>query len=233
MDSIKNSLQKVLDSIKETELKVGRKAGEVSLVAVSKFHPVESVLEAISCGQMLFGENRVQEATEKFEIIKNKHSEAKLHIIGSLQRNKVKNAIKYASCIQSVDRIELMTEIIKCATNLQKKIQVMFEIHTGEVSKAGFSNIDDLLRTIELSFTSDFVEPIGFMTMAPFTNDELVIAKSFRKVVNIQNQVGVRFPKNNLTELSMGMSNDYKIAIAEGATMVRIGTAIFGERLYK
>ena len=110
MSEISSRLQQVLDSIREAEIKAGRAANSVSLVAVSKFHPAESVLEAIQQGQLLFGENRVQEAVEKFQQVRLHAPQVQLHIIGSLQRNKVKKALSCASCIQSIDRIELLEE---------------------------------------------------------------------------------------------------------------------------
>ena len=232
MSEISSRLQQVLDSIREAEIKAGRAANSVSLVAVSKFHPVESVLEAIQKGQLLFGENRVQEAVEKFQQVRLQAPQVQLHIIGSLQRNKVKKALSCASCIQSVDRIELLEEIEKQAANLNKTVEVLFEFHTGEESKSGFTSLDSLLPAVEYTCSASHIIPKGFMTMAPFTDNQLEIAASFKKLVTIQQEVASRFPNLDLRELSMGMSNDFALAIAEGATLVRIGTAIFGERVY-
>lgn len=232
MGDLSSRLQQVIDSIREAEIKSGRDANSVSLVAVSKFHPAEAVLEAIRHGQLLFGENRVQEAVEKFQQVREKAPRAQLHIIGSLQRNKVKKALSCASCIQSVDRIELLEEIEKQAANLNKTVEVLFEFHTGEESKSGFTSLDSLLPAVEYACSASHIVPKGFMTMAPFTENQLEIAASFKKLVKIQQEVATRFPNLDVKELSMGMSNDFAIAIAEGATLVRIGTAIFGERVY-
>ena len=232
MSEISSRLRQVLDSIREAEIKAGRGVNSVSLVAVSKFHPAEAVLEAIQQGQLLFGENRVQEAVEKFQQVRLQAPQAQLHIIGSLQRNKVKKALSYASCIQSVDRIELLEEIEKQAANLNKTVEVLFEFHTGEESKSGFTSLDSLLPAVEYTCSASHIIPKGFMTMAPFTDNQLEIAASFKKLVTIQQEVASRFPNLDLRELSMGMSNDFALAIAEGATLVRIGTAIFGERVY-
>lgn len=231
MNDIKGRIFKVLDSIHEAELAAGRAEGSVRLMAVSKFHGVQAVVEAANCGQFLFGENRVQEACKKFEQVRQAVPDVELHIIGSLQRNKVKSAVLCSSCIQSVDRMELLEEIEKQASNQEKKIKVLFEFRTGEDSKSGFTSLDSLLETVEHAVQCEHIVPRGFMTMAPFTDDELVVAASFRRLVDVQHEVHSRFPGLDLAELSMGMSNDYRIAIAEGATMVRIGTAIFGERL--
>lgn len=232
MRELSSRLQQVIDSIREAEIKSGRDANSVSLVAVSKFHPAEAVLEAIRHGQLLFGENRVQEAVEKFQQVREQAPRAQLHIIGSLQRNKVKKALSCASCIQSVDRIELLEEIEKQAANLNKTVEVLFEFHTGEESKSGFTSLDSLLPAVEYTCSASHIVPKGFMTMAPFTDNQLEIAASFKKLVKIQQEVASRFPNLDVKELSMGMSNDFAIAIAEGATLVRIGTAIFGERVY-
>lgn len=232
MSELSSRLQQVIDSIREAEIKSGRDANSVSLVAVSKFHPAEAVLEAIRHGQLLFGENRVQEAVEKFQQVREQAPRAQLHIIGSLQRNKVKKALSCASCIQSVDRIELLEEIEKQAANLNKTVEVLFEFHTGEESKSGFTSLDFLLPAVEYACSASHIVPKGFMTMAPFTENQLEIAASFKKLVKIQQEVASRFPNLDVKELSMGMSNDFAIAIAEGATLVRIGTAIFGERVY-
>ncbi len=206
----------------------------VRLVAVSKFHPADAVIEAVKAGQNLFGENRVQEAAEKFDTVRKTFPDAELHIIGSLQRNKVKEAVRISSCIESVDRLELLDEIEKQCGKINKKIQVLFEYHTGEESKSGFTNDDDLFEALERMTAGQYphIEPRGFMTMAPFTEDKEAVRASFKKLKEIQNTCRKKFPQFELNELSMGMSGDYKIAIEEGSTMVRIGTAIFGERDY-
>lgn len=232
MSELSSRLQQVIDSIREAEIKSGRAANSVSLVAVSKFHPAAAVLEAIRHGQLLFGENRVQEAVEKFQQVREQAPQAQLHIIGSLQRNKVKKVLSCASCIQSVDRIKLLEEIEKQASNLNKTVEVLFEFHTGEESKSGFTSLESLLPAVEYACSASHIVPKGFMTMAPFTENQLEIAASFKKLVKIQQEVASRFPNLELKELSMGMSNDFALAIAEGATLVRIGTAIFGERVY-
>lgn len=232
MSSVADNLRRVLDTIAEAEVKSGRKPGSVSLVAVSKFNPVEAVLEAIAAGQFLFGENRVQEAVPKFQEVQKLYGNTELHIIGTLQRNKVKKALTVASCIQSVDRIELLEEIEKQAAVLNKTVPVLFEYHTGEESKSGFCDLDSLLRAVEYGESAPHIIPKGFMTMAPFTTDPKEILASFRKLKDIRQQVQSRFSALTLDQLSMGMTNDFPLAIQEGATLVRIGTAIFGARWY-
>lgn len=232
MSCVADNLRRVLDTIAEAELKSGRKPGSVSLVAVSKFNPVEAVLEAIAAGQFLFGENRVQEAVPKFQEVQKLYGNTELHIIGTLQRNKVKKALTVASCIQSVDRIELLEEIEKQAAVLNKTVPVLFEYHTGEESKSGFCDLDSLLRAVEYGESAPHIIPKGFMTMAPFTTDQKEIIASFRKLKDVRQQVQNRFSALTLDQLSMGMTNDFPVAIQEGATLVRIGTAIFGARSY-
>ena len=234
-EQIAENFESVRNQIKEAEKKSGRNEGCVKLCAVSKFHPAEAVLAALKTGQTLFGENRVQEAFAKFTQI-NSVSEIKpeLHIIGSLQTNKVKKAIEIASCIQSVDREELLAEIEKQCAKIEKKIEVFFEIHTGEDSKSGYKEKSVLLKSVENCANGIYphIVPKGLMTMAPFTQDEKLIRASFSELRNLKDELNKNFPSLEINELSMGMSGDYKIAIEEGSTLVRIGTALFGERDY-
>jgi pyridoxal phosphate enzyme (YggS family) len=199
-------------------------------MAVSKFHPAESVLEAIRAGQRLFGENRVQEATEKFVRVKKIQPDVELHLIGSLQRNKVSKIIEIASCIQSVDRAELLAEIERQGAVRNTVTSVLFEYHTGEESKAGYADRDSLFRSIDLLPEMPHVRCSGLMTMAPFTEDQAAVKASFRSLAALQGECQRRYPSLDFSTLSMGMSSDYGIAIEEGSTLVRIGTAIFGER---
>ena len=234
-EQIAENFESVRNQIKEAEKKSGRNEGCVKLCAVSKFHPAEDVLAALKNRQTLFGENRVQEAFAKFTQI-NSVSKVKpeLHMIGSLQTNKVKKAIEITSCIQSVDREELLAEIEKQCAKTEKKIEVFFEIHTGEDSKSGYKEKSVLLKSVENCANGIYphIVPKGLMTMAPFTQDEKLIHASFSKLRNLKDELNKNFPSLKINELSMGMSGDYKIAIEEGSTLVRIGTALFGERDY-
>ncbi len=229
-EELSDNFLKVRESIRQAEKASGRKEGCVKLCAVSKFHPLESVLGAMECGQFLFGENRVQEACEKFSQIKDER--CSLHIIGSLQSNKVKKAVEIASCIQSVDRENLLAEIEKQCSKLGRTIQVLFELHTGEDSKSGYPDTDLLFKSLEncASGLYPHIVPRGFMTMAPFTDQEKAVRESFSSLREVSARARVQFPELSLEELSMGMSGDYRIAIEEGSTMVRIGTALFGSR---
>lgn len=237
--SIKDNFEEVRNRIHEAERRAGRSEGSVKLMAVSKFHPAEAVIEAYNAGQRLFGENRVQEACGKFPALFESYPGLELHLIGSLQRNKVKQIVPYVSCIQSVDRIELIDEIIKQCRKLseegkKKTLRLIFEYHTGEESKSGFLSTDELLKAVEkVGEASDCgIVCAGFMTMAPFTDDKQAVRNSFKKLRTVADEVKKHFPSLPLDELSMGMSGDFEIAIEEGSTLVRVGTALFGERNY-
>lgn len=231
---ISENLQNIYEKIHEAEKKAGRKVGSVKLLAVSKFHPIEAVNEAIQAGQLAFGENRVQEAVLKFSDLCENNKNIDLHIIGQLQTNKVKKAVKVANCIESVDRIDLIKEIEKCCANINKNIKIYFEVHTGEESKSGFSSYEELYEAVKYCADGNtpHIIPCGFMTMAPFTKDEKLIRSSFSLLREYSEKLQKDFTMFNFTELSMGMSGDYEIAIQEGSTQVRIGTSIFGEREY-
>lgn len=232
---IMDNFSSVRNEIDTAAKNSGRKSEEIKLCAVSKFHPIQSIYDAIKAGQTLFGENRVQEAYAKFTELNNDASlkiKPQLHIIGSLQLNKVKHAVEVASCIQSVDRLELLQEIEKQCSKLDKTIEVLFEVHTGEESKSGYRDEGALSESIQSCAMGKFphVIPKGFMTMAPLTDDKALVHKSFCTLRELRDNFQKQFPVLKLVELSMGMSADYPIAIEEGSTMVRIGTALFGER---
>ena len=229
---IKSNIEKIKKQIKEAEKKSDRKEGSVKPLAVSKFHPAEAVYDAISAGQFYFGENRVQEAFSKFPEIFQKFPDVNLHIIGQLQTNKVKKAVEIASMIESVDRIELVKEIEKQCSKIGKNIEILLEFHTGEESKSGYKTIESLEETLEFiaQGNAPHVIPKGFMTMAPFTEDKDLIKKSFSLMHETAGKMQEKFKNFNLSELSMGMTHDFEIAIQEGSTEVRVGTAIFGQR---
>ncbi len=232
--NIAENLKVIKQKIKEAEKRAGREEGSVKLMAVSKFHPSEDVISAIGAGQFLFGENRVQEAFEKFPPIIEAHPEVELHMIGVLQSNKVKNAVKVASCIESVDRLSLLDEIEKQCSKIDKKIKVLFEFHTGEESKSGFETEEELEQALTAITEGKYhhVIPAGFMTMAPFTDDKERVRQSFIMLRELSKRMKEKYPQFEMNELSMGMSGDFEIAIEEGSTLVRVGTAIFGERDY-
>jgi pyridoxal phosphate enzyme (YggS family) len=172
----------------------------------------------------------VREAEEKFAGFAPSHPGAELHLIGSLQRNKAKAASSLFDCIQSVDRDSLILELAKHGAGRPKPLGILLELHTGEESKSGFPDGDSLYRAAEILASSPGLLPMGLMTMAPFTEEQKRIRASFRALVKAGEGLKARFPQWDWSCLSMGMSGDFEIAVEEGASLLRIGTLIFGER---
>jgi pyridoxal phosphate enzyme (YggS family) len=229
--SIAGNIEKTEEKIQKACGASGRKREEITLLGVSKFHDREAVEQAWQGGIRCFGESRVQEAAEKFSGFRENHPDLALHMIGSLQRNKVKPALALFDCVQSVDRDELIRELGKHGAEREKAPELLLELHTGEESKSGFPGLEGLYRAVELILAYPFLSIRGLMTMAPFTKEEGPVRSSFRQLKKAQGELEKRFPGLDLSCLSMGMSNDFEIAIEEGSTLLRIGTAIFGERL--
>ena len=204
----------------------GRKIDDVKFVAVSKTKPNSDIYSAIRAGLNDFGENKALEFKEKAESIENN---VVWHFIGHLQTNKVKYVVPYAEFIHSVESEKLAVEINKRAKKINKIQKIFLEFNTSnEDSKFGLRSFEEGLRLAEFCMQQPNLLLAGLMTMAPFTNDESIIHKSFAKLKNIFDKLNAR--DFNLSHLSMGMSNDYQIAIEEGSTMVRVGSAIFGAR---
>jgi pyridoxal phosphate enzyme (YggS family) len=203
-----------------------RNPKEIKLVAVSKFFGLDAINEANRLGITDFGENRAQELRDKYELLGDKVS---WHFIGTLQRNKVKYAVKAAAYIHSVDSATLTDEINIQAQKLNKVQRILLEVKTSsEESKSGLTTESELLNLVKHCSTLQNVELVGLMTMAAFTDDTEIIRKSFIELRNLRDKINQN--GFDLKELSMGMTNDYEIAIEEGATMLRIGSAIFGLR---
>jgi pyridoxal phosphate enzyme (YggS family) len=236
MMAFSDRLKDIEERIGRACLRSGRNRAGVQLMGVSKFHGTDSIEEAWESGIRLFGENRMQEAAEKFAGFKENHPGAELHMIGSLQRNKAKTAASLFDCVQSVDRESIIAELGKYAaeTAPERKapLKVLLELHTGEESKAGFPNEESLLRAAAQVLEFSDLVPAGLMTMAPYTSDTDLVRSSFRALVRAQKKLETEFPGSDWSCLSMGMSNDFEIAIEEGSTLLRIGTALFGDRNY-
>ncbi|AEF80916.1 YggS family pyridoxal phosphate-dependent enzyme [Leadbettera azotonutricia] len=226
---VAQGIARIEERIAAACLRSGRKREEVLLMGVSKFHPIEKVEEAWKAGLRLFGENRVQEGIEKFSGFYGKGVDTKIHLIGSLQTNKARTAAFFFDCIQSVDRISLIEKLGEICVERDSPLDVLLEYHTGEESKMGFSGLDNLLKGAEKSLSYKGLNLRGLMTMAPFTDDEKIIRASFTRLREARDTLEKQFHKK-LPCLSMGMSGDFELAIEEGSTLVRIGTAIFGER---
>jgi len=226
------NILRVRENLENICSRLGTDAGKVSLMAVSKMQNLQAVEEALKGGIKLFGENRVQEGMEKFRSFREKHpqSDAEVHLIGRLQRNKAGKSAEFFSCIQSVDRDELIAELGALTLNRDKPLNIFLEYHTGEDSKAGFPDLDSLFRAAEKVHSFPGLNPVGLMTMAPFTTDVKSIRASFRSCRIASEELGKRFGSSYWSGLSMGMSGDYETALEEGSNLIRIGTAIFGER---
>jgi hypothetical protein len=225
--SVRDNIARVEERIQKACDRSGRKREAVRLMAVSKFQSLNAIREAYDTGIRLFGESRVQEANTKFGIPLPEMPDLELHCIGQLQRNKTKTAIQLFSCIQSVDRNELILELANQCQRAQKSIELLLELHTGESSKTGYPNVDALAHAVELVLTAPLLQLRGLMTMAPYTDDTKLIRRSFQTLAGAQKTLKQRFPEVSLDVLSMGMSNDFEIAIEEGSTLLRIGTALF------
>ncbi|MDR2922981.1 MAG: YggS family pyridoxal phosphate-dependent enzyme [Treponema sp.] len=244
MGLIAENIDKIEERITNACLRSGRKREDVTLMAVTKFMPPEAVMEAWNAGIRCFGESRVQEAVSKFGSFRTEHPDAEqrraeLHLIGALQRNKAKAAAAFFDCIQSVDRQALAQELAKHietrkARGMSETLPVLLELRTGEDSKSGFENLDDLFMAAESILTCPTLRIRGLMTLAPNTTDEAPVRAAFRKLAAARQELERRFSngkEHSFACLSMGMSGDFETAIEEGSTMLRIGSAIFGERI--
>lgn len=205
----------------------------VRLVAVSKFHPINALQEAYDSGQRVFGESKVQEMTQKYEALPK---DIEWHFIGHLQTNKIKYMAPYVSLIHGVDSYKLLVEINKQALKANRIISCLLQIHIAkEETKFGFST-DECIKMLEEGNwkTLNNIQIAGVMGMATNTEDESCIADEFGTLANFFQYIKNNyFPNNpNFKEISMGMSDDYPIAIEKGSTLIRIGSKIFGERHY-
>ena len=218
------SVAKRLDDIRQS-LPEG-----VSLVAVSKFHPAERLMEAYEAGQRIFGENRPQEMAAKAEQLPK---DVEWHMIGHLQTNKVKLIVPFVSMISSVDSERLVAEIERQAARCGRTIDILLEVHVAqEETKSGW-DVDELRQYIASGVldTMEHIRVRGVMTIATNTDDETIIRRDFQTIRDVFEELKPHFD-NHFDTLSIGMSDDYPIALEYGSTMVRIGTAIFGAREY-
>lgn len=227
--SLKERLTELSTELAELATQAGRSPEEIKLIAVSKTHPSELIAEAFQAGQVRFGENRVQEASEKIEKLQNLGIE--WHLIGHLQKNKVRFCPGRFDWIHSVDSQELLELLEKQCALQSQPIQILLQANLSqEDSKSGVSDYDNLCRLLEKTQGCQWLRCRGLMTMAAATDDANKIRKTFSQLRTWLEKLRNEFTLTTFTELSMGMSSDYRIAIAEGATMVRLGTALFGER---
>ena len=210
-------LASVRGSIAEAAERAGRDQAEISLIAVSKTFPVEAIEAAFDAGHGDFGENRVQEGLAKIEALQA--AGTRIHLIGTLQRNKARHAGAFAS-VQSIDSVRLAEAVSR---RLDRELEILLEVNVaGEQSKSGFAP-EDLAGALPIISALPNLDVAGLMTVAPIAADPEDVRPVFRRLRELRDGFGLR-------ELSMGMSSDYAVAIEEGATIVRIGRAIFGDR---
>lgn len=227
---LKDALIEVENNILNACERSGRNPEEVTLIAVSKTKPVEMLQEVYNEGIRDFGENYVQELADKIEIMPK---DIRWHMIGHLQRNKVKYLVGKVACIHSVDSLRLAEVINERSIKLGVVTKIMAEVNiAGEESKFGFTR-DEIFDFAEKVSTMEGVKLVGLMTSAPYVNDPEENRQYFREMKSLSVDINEKNINNiNITELSMGMTNDYIVAVEEGATHVRVGTAIFGARNY-
>ncbi len=226
MSSIAENLKRIREQIASAAAKSGRSADEIELVAITKTHPADKVREAIEAGQSLFGESRVQEARIK---IPELPSNLRWHFVGHLQKNKIRHALPLFEMIHSVDSLALAQDINRVANEEGLHPRVLLEVNmAGEGSKFGFSSeklrdrMEELLALPRLSI-------LGLMTIPPLADDAEESRKYFVQLRELRDRLQTEC-RVDLAQLSMGMTQDFAVAIEEGATLVRVGTAIFGER---
>lgn len=227
---LKDALIEVENNILDACERSGRNPEEVTLIAVSKTKPVEMLQEVYNEGIRDFGENYVQELADKIEIMPK---DIRWHMIGHLQRNKVKYLVGKVACIHSVDSLRLAEVINERSIKLGVVTEIMVEVNiAGEESKFGFTR-DEVFDFAEKVSAMEGVKLVGLMTSAPYVNDPEENRQYFREMKSLSVDINEKNINNiNITELSMGMTNDYIVAVEEGATHVRVGTAIFGARNY-
>lgn len=228
--SVKENLIDLLESIdKEIDL-AGRKKDEVKLLAVTKTVDVESIKEIKEFGLKEIGENKVQEIEEKYDALKDDFD---FHMIGSLQKNKINKLLGKIKLIHSLDSLSLIEALDKRLANNNMELDGLLQVNISkEESKSGFYK-DEVEKVLEQMHEYKNLHIVGFMTMAPFTEDEAVVRNTFRGLYELKEKLAAKnFDNVDLKYLSMGMTHDYRIAIQEGSNILRIGSKIFGERNY-
>lgn len=225
--SIADNIAQVRSRIAEAAARAGRAPAEVTLVAVTKTFSAETVEQAAAAGLRVFGENRVQEAAEKIPLLPDP---LEWHMIGHVQTNKAKHVVTLFDCVQSVDSTRLAEALDRHAADRGRQLSVLLQVNvTGKVSQSGFQPAE-LFAIARSVGTLRNLRIDGLMTIASFTDDEKTLRAEFRMVRELCDRLQSVLPDHPCRELSMGMTNDYPIAIEEGATIVRVGRALFGER---
>ena len=229
LDSVSARLETTKEKVAAAAANAGRDAADVTLVAISKGVEAARIEEAVAAGQVHFGENRAQEAVAKHRDLN--HEGIRWHFVGRLQRNKVKLIADFVQTIHSVDRLELAEEIARRTDSRESPLEVLIEVNTsGEPAKGGVEP-DHLTALVEQVASLGRLQVAGLMTMAPVVTDPEEARPCFRLLARLRDDMEGKFPNAGIQHLSMGMSQDYGVAIEEGATLVRIGQAIFGPRV--
>jgi len=234
---IEEKINRIHKQINDEAQRCHRSPNDIQLIAVSKKQPVEKMWIAIQAGVQTFGENYIQEAREKIEVIQKRAQEQNIsapswHFIGHLQKNKAKYAVRYFDWIHSVDSLALMEELNRHAKKMDKRQKILIQVSTGESQKSGIST-DELLSLIQQGVHLNHISICGLMVMPPYAQNPEESRPFFHNLSKILHQIKASCsasPNHPLNQLSMGMTGDYLVAIQEGATFVRIGTAIFGKR---
>ena len=228
MNSLVENLKRLEERIESAAINSGRKREDITLVAVTKNVEPERIIEGIDAGIKIIGENRIQEATDKFKFITK---DVEKHLVGHLQTNKVKKALELFDLIQSVDSLHLAQEVSKRANEKEKFAEVLIEVNTSdEPSKYGVKP-DEISGLVEEVSKLENIKIKGLMTVGLFTDELEKVRPCFVKLRNIfESLKNPRKENVEMKYLSMGMSSDFELAIEEGANMIRVGTAIFGPR---
>ena len=228
---ISDNLEAVRKKITEAARRAGRDPASVKLIAVSKTKPLSMVEECIACGQTDFGENKPQELRDKFDTLKR--DDIRWHMIGHLQKNKIKYVVSRACLIHSVDSVELASEISRQASAKGIVVPILLEVNmAGEESKFGFAP-EETIAAVKTISALEGISVRGLMTIAPYVTDPEQNRCHFRNLRDLSIDIARQNIDNvSMYDLSMGMTGDYEVAVEEGATLVRVGTGIFGERDY-
>jgi pyridoxal phosphate enzyme (YggS family) len=229
-ETFADNLRSVRERIGAAAARTGRSPEDIRLMAVTKTFPLEYIETARRAGLTLFGENRVQEAQEKYQS-PDEDPELELHLIGHLQRNKAKTAASLFRCVQSIDKLETAEALNRHCADLGRRMDILLELNTsGEGTKFGFADAEQLWWTCGRIARLELLRIRGVMTVGPFTTDQDRMRRSFASLRECRDGLHSRYPELSLDILSMGMSGDFEIAIEEGATMIRVGTVLFGPR---
>lgn len=225
---MKEKIAQIIEKIRRTAVSCGRDPETVRLVAVTKTVPPEVIRQAMNAGLKIFGESYIQEASAKIEAINDKN--VSWHFIGHLQSNKAKIAVRYFNLIHSVDSLNLAEALNRQAEGIHKIQNILVQVNiSGEPTKSGTA-AEEAIALVNAIRWMENLSVKGLMTIPPFFDQPEKARPYFKALADLKNQIKNESPDNDINELSMGMSGDFEVAIEEGATLVRIGTAIFGER---